>query len=141
MVLDTGTELISAEYPVVRTRPYGHFTNIIWSQFQFDPDQPTKIVDFATAQLGKPYGWMDDLAIGVGLLTRQHTPRWLLRWLANNGEWICSSLSDAALRHAGIHLWDDNRPVGSVFPGSFENWFRDAGWLPRRILFSRKTNR
>ena len=138
MVIDTGTELISAEYPVVRTRPYGHFTNIIWSQFDETESQKTKIATFATNQLDKPYGWADDIAIGVGLLTRQHTPKWLMRWLSNNGEWICSSLSDASLRHAGIHLWDDERPVGAVYPGSFENWYADAGWLPRRILFSKR---
>jgi hypothetical protein len=138
MVIDVGDGLVSAEYPHVIKRDYGHFTNIIWSRFEYTPAQITKITDFANTQLGKNYGWADDIAIGIGLLTRQHTPHWLMRWLSNNGEWICSSLADASLRHAGIHLWDDDRPVGAVYPGSFENWFRDAGWLPKRILFSRR---
>jgi hypothetical protein len=138
MVNDTGTELISAEYPHVRTRPYGYFTNIVWSQFDYTDDQKEKIVTFAEDQVGKPYGWADDLAIGIGLITRQRTPRWLARWLATDGEWICSSLADASLRHAGIHIFNDDRPVGATFPGSFEAFFRDARWLPKRIFFSKR---
>lgn len=141
VVIDVGDGLISAEYPHVRKRDYQHFNNEVWSQFVYTDAQRAKVVEFANAQLGKPYGWADDLAIGVGLITRQHTPNWLMRWLSNNGEWICSSLADACLRNAGIHLWDDDRPVGAVYPGSFELWWRDAGWLPVKILFSRRVKK
>jgi len=138
MVIDTGTEVVSAEYPLVRTRPYGYFTDVVWSQFHLTDAQQDKIVAFAEEQIGKNYNWSDDLAIGVGILTRQHTPRWIMRWLSSDDEWMCSALADACLRHAGIHLWDDDRPVGAVFPGSFQNFFADAGWLPWRIFFSSK---
>lgn len=138
MVYDTGTELISAEYPVVRTRPYGHFTNIVWSQFPLSHAEVGKETPFAYAQVGKAYGWMDDLAIGIGILLHDRTPKWIMRWLSNNGEWICSALCDAILRHAGIHVFDDDRPTGSVFPGSFERFFADSGWLPKRIYFSKR---
>lgn len=138
-VTDTGTCLISAEYPHVRTRPYGHFTNIIWSQFAFQNNQADKIVEFAEAQIGKPYGTLDDIAIGVALITRDHTPHRLMRWLSNNGEWICSALCDAALRHAGIHIFTDGRPVGTVFPGSYTSFYNDAGWMPKHVLFSKRT--
>lgn len=138
MAIDTGTEFVSAEYPFVRTRPYGYFTNCVWSQFIYDDAQPDKIVEFAVAQLGKPYGTLDDIAIGVGILTKEHTPRWLARWLANNGEWICSSLADASLRAGGVHVRNDGVPLGAITPAFFWKFFADAGWLPRRIRFSKR---
>lgn len=138
MIIDTGTEIIDAEFPRVRTRPYGYFTNAIWSQFDLTEAQKDKVVEFAKAQIDKPYGTLDDIAIGVGILTKEHTPGWLAKWLANNGEWICSSLADACLRHAGVHIWDDDRPVGAVPPSAFWRFFDDAKWLPKRIPFSRK---
>jgi len=138
VVIDVGDGLISAEYPYVIKRPYDYFSNIIWSRFDLTIPQQQKIASFANEQLGKRYNWADFLAIGVGILTRQHTPRWLMHWLSSNGEWICSSLSDAALRHGGIHLFDDERPVGAVVPASFERWFADAGWLPVKIRFSKR---
>ena len=138
-IIDTGTDLISAEYPVVRRRPYGHFTNIIWSQFDLTTKTSNKIIDFATNQIGKPYGVTDDIAIGVGIIFHDHTPGTIMRHLSSDGQWICSELADASLRHGGIHIWNDNRPTGAVFPGSFENFYRDAGWLPKHILFSKRT--
>ena len=138
VVIDTGTEVISAEEPVVRTREYGYFDNIVWSQFDLSNAQRDKSAGFAESQVGKPYALADDIAIGVALITREHTPRWLERRLASDGEWQCASLGDASLRHAGVHVFNDDRPMGSVFPGSFWHFFRDAGWLPKRILFSRK---
>ena len=124
--------------PVVRTREYGYFDNIVWSQFDLSNAQRDKSAGFAESQVGKPYALADDIAIGVALITREHTPRWLERRLASDGEWQCASLGDASLRHAGVHVFNDDRPMGSVFPGSFWHFFRDAGWLPKRILFSRK---
>jgi hypothetical protein len=68
VVIDVGDGLVSAEYPHVIKRDYQHFSNEVWSQFEYTDGQRAKIVEFANTQLGKPYGWADDLGTAAGLV-------------------------------------------------------------------------
>ena len=62
-----------------------------------------KVVDFANAQIGAPYGLLSDICIGVDILT----PVWF--WsVRRNGTWICSALAAEALRYGGmLENWPD----------------------------------
>lgn len=127
------TTCVSPEMPKVRTRPVSHFPDAVWSEFDLTVAQRRKITGFVTAQVGKPYSLLDDLLIGIALITREQTPTWIESRLNDDDQWQCAELADAAYQHAGIHLFTDGRPPAAVYPGSFLPIFEAAGWWPRRL--------
>jgi uncharacterized protein YycO len=57
-------------------------------------EQWNRALDFALSQVGKRYDY-----VGVArFISRERSP--------DNGRWFCSELVDAALRHAGVHLFE-----------------------------------
>ena len=71
------TECIGAEPGGVRVRPITAFPDIVWSQFPLTLPEQVKIVTFAKTELSVRYNYADDLFIGIALLSREHTPRWI----------------------------------------------------------------
>ena len=123
------TQCAGAEPGGVRIRPIASFPDVVWSQFPYTLAQQVEIVTFAKTELGVRYNYLDDLFIGIALLTREHTPRWIERVLSDPDSWQCAQLADAALQRAGIHVFTDDRPFGAVYPGSYVEVWKAFGWL------------
>lgn len=69
--------------------------------------------------VGTPYGFSDYIALaflGIGL-----KPKFLRKYVANNGRMICSQLVDYLFCKVGVHLFDDGRPSQDVTPGDILN--------------------
>lgn len=128
VVAISDTECVSAEIQGVIIRPVSHFPKAVWSRFAITDPQRHDIVRFATAQIGKPYALLDDLLIGVALVTRTNTPHWIQDKLMSDDKWQCAELTDAALLAGGINLFPGGRPACAVYPGSFLPLFREHGW-------------
>ena len=124
------TECVEASPWGVRVAPISNYPDAVWSQFPLTLLQQVKVVTFARSQVGVRYNYLDDIFIGIALLTREHTPRWIERVLSDPDSWQCAQLADAALQHAGVHVFRDNRPYGAVYPGSFIPVWEAFGWLP-----------
>jgi hypothetical protein len=70
-----------------------------------------KVIEFATAQVGRRYGFVTIVSILVTLLS----PKFFNVMLPNT--WICSAVAAESLRYAGwYHSWDD---VYQVNPSEF----------------------
>lgn len=127
------TECVGAESPVAILRPVTHFPNAVWSNFDLTGRQQRLITKYANNAIGTKYGWLDDLAIAIALITRRQTPAWLTRYIASTKRTQCAELADAAYRAAGIHLFRDGRPPSAVYPGSFVGIYKDFGWWPKGL--------
>jgi len=79
-------------------------------------------------QLGVTYSYADDLLIGIDQLTPGNLPTTWYDALTNGRSWCCSALADAYLHRAGIDLFP-GQPVGAIYPGSYEQPWKDRGWL------------
>lgn len=98
------------------------YPNAIWStgKIPLTDDQRKIIVAAAFNCWGKPYNWLDILAIGlaqrrfgriIGLKS------WIANRLSDDGTLICSQLVDYCYQMAGVELFKDGRPCGMVSPG------------------------
>ena len=123
------TLCVGAEPGGVRVRPITDFPDVAWSAFPYTLPQQVKVVTFAKSEIGVRYNYLDDLFIGIALIVREHTPRWIERVLSDPDSWQCAQLADAALQHAGIHVFTDDRPFGAVYPGSYVDVWKAFGWL------------
>lgn len=123
------TTCIGAEPGGVRIRPITDFPEIAWSDIPYTDTEARRVVSYAVRHLGVRYNWADDILIGLTLILKSHAPRWLIREVSDTDSFQCSQLADAALFAAGIHIFDDDRPFGAVYPASFVPWFREEGWL------------
>jgi uncharacterized protein YycO len=123
--------VVSAETTGVAILPVTHFTNVAWSDFPLTDRQQAKIIAYALAEVGVPYGVLTYLWIGVSRLTRWATPRWLERIISDQHTMICSQLADSAYQHAGVHLFRDHRPPGAVVPGDIGQVFYDFNWVDK----------
>jgi len=118
---DTGVAIVPAD----------DFPDAIWSQFELTAGQKQKITSFALSQQGKPYSYADFIVVGIAALLKRWrltVPNWVYKRLASTDQWICSSLADAALEHAGINLFP-GMPYAACIPGSFVPIWEDAGWM------------
>lgn len=122
---------VSAEMEGVRLRPISHFPNAIWSDFALTARQRRNIIGFALEQLGKPYAILDDIFIGISIITKSRTPQWIVQTVLNSDRWQCAELADASLLAGGIRLFRDGRPPRAVYPGSFIPTFKRRGWWTR----------
>lgn len=125
----SATTAISAQPGGVVERPISDYPETVWSRFPYSTAQVTKITTYARDKLGAPYNWIDDFAIGLTLKLGWHAPRWLVHEVSDRHTFQCSQLADAALIYAGVHVFDDGRPSGAVYPASFVPLFHNLGWM------------
>lgn len=125
----SSTTCIGAEPGGVRIRPISDFPEVVWADAPYTPTQRLKVLAYVLLQRGVRYNWADDILIGLTLILKSHAPRWMLREVSDTDSFQCSQLAAAALSAAGVHVFDDDRPAGAVYPASYVPWFRDAGWL------------
>lgn len=138
IVAISDTECIGAEPNGATIRPLSFFPNAIWSRFPLSDAQAQGSAQWAAEREGRPYNWIDDAIIGIQCVSGVVFPRFITNHYDNDKYYECAQLADAALTHgAGISVFDDNRPPGLVYPGSFEKLFREYGWWTRPELVAR----
>lgn len=118
------SEIIEAEPNGADYNSSNAYPNAVWSHMTLTDDQRVAIVSAAQADLHKPYGWLDIACIAFVQKRWFHGrlgTNWLWRRIATrvsgDGTMICSQLVDNAYETAGVHLFTDGRPQGSVSPG------------------------
>jgi hypothetical protein len=127
VALDDGT-CIGAEPGGARIRPLSDFPQTSWSAFALTLHQVIMIVNWCRDHEGVPYNFLDDVAIGLALLTRMHVPGFVQRRLSSDEHLQCAQLADSAYAAAGVHLFEDVLP-GAVYPGTFVPLWRQVGWM------------
>lgn len=120
---------VSAEPGGARLRPIDAWPDTVWSDFPITNAQRAKIVQRGHSYINRPYNWLNDLSIGVGLVLGWETPKFIREYLWSEESLECAQLCDAAYDHAGYHIFNDGRLPGAVWPGSFEKIYRKNGWL------------
>lgn len=119
---------IGAQPGGARIRHISEFQDVVWSQFQFTPEQASDAVQWLREQEGKEYNYLDDLFIGIAILEKQNTANWITELLSSTDSWQCAQLADAHLTRQGIHVFQDERPFGAVFPSSYTDYYQEKGW-------------
>lgn len=119
---------VSAEPGGAVLRPTDYWPNTVWSQFALSEADVTAITAIGAGFIGTPYNFLDDLMIGIGIAYRYKAPLWIRKWLSSDSSLECAQLCDSAYEHAGLHIFDDGRLPGAVFPGSFEPIWKANGW-------------
>jgi hypothetical protein len=123
------TRAVSAEPGGAVFRPLNFWPDTIWSDFDLTAEQHKDITDWAVQHIHTPYNFADDLAIGLALVFKLRTPKWIQRYLSSDFVLECGQLCDSAYRAAGIELFNDGRLPGAVYPGSFVPIFQQNGWM------------
>lgn len=131
------TECIGAEPKGAKIRPITDFPVAIWSEFDYAPGQAQAVADWARDREHRPYNFIADALIGLGIGLGLPMPRFITRLFDGDHFYECAQLADAALLHAGIQLFETGRGPGSVYPGSFEPVFKLLGFWPSDLPISR----
>lgn len=108
---------------IVEARPIGvsfgkasSYEHIAWNQHESITDeQRTAVVDYALAQIGKPYGFLDIFTIFLRILGLRVPPVKLWNKLSKREGFICSELVAEAYSKASFKLI--NKPLNLVTPG------------------------
>jgi len=123
------TECIGAQPGGAKILPIDYSPNLVWSKFDLTPQQAQACADWARAREHRPYSFINDALIGISCLFGITFPRFITKHFSNDKTYECAQLADAALTlGAGISVFDDSRPFGTVYPGSFEVLFKKYGW-------------
>lgn len=123
------TECISAEPGGAKIKPLDYRDDIIWSHFNFAPEQAQACADWARAREGRPYNFINCALIGFYCVTRIPLPRLVTDRFITDKSYQCAQFADSALTQgAGIKIFDDNRYRGGVHTGSFGDLFKEQGW-------------
>ena len=129
MIVITGeNECVSADPEGVRKRPLTDFPDRAVSRFELTPEQVDAVVAFAYAQVDKPYAYLDDALIAIERIFSFRFPHWVRARFADDGQWQCAELADAALYAGGLRVFKDDRMFGDVYPGSYEFEFVKRRW-------------
>lgn len=99
----------------------------IFIEWGITDEQSQVIVNEARKLVGTPYGFSDYVALALARFGIK--PKWLARYVENNGRLICSQLADLVYSRAGIHLFDDGRLPNEVTPGDLVNRYLEKDWL------------
>lgn len=122
--------VISCDPAGVEELPITAFPGAVWSHFPLELQQTAQIINFARAQLGRPYDQVLFLWCGVArLFGVKHTPAWIQARLNSQKSWICSQICDAAYQAGGMHLFKDHRVEGAVVPADYAPIWEANGWL------------
>lgn len=108
---------------LVEARPVGvsfgkasSYEHIAWNQHESITDeQRAEIVDYAVAQIGKPYGFLDIFTIFLRIVGLRVPPVKLWNKLSKREGFICSELVAEAYDKASFTLI--NKPLNLVTPG------------------------
>jgi uncharacterized protein YycO len=109
---------------IVEARPTGvkfgkvdQYPVIAWNKHEdsLTDEKRTEIVDYAVAQIGKPYGYLDILVIFLRAFGLKLPPSKLWVSLARGQGFICSELVSEAYEHANYSL--SKKPDALVTPG------------------------
>jgi hypothetical protein len=108
---------------IVEARPIGvsfgkasNYKHIAWNQHEtLTKVQRSKIVDYAVAQIGKPYGFLDIFTIFLRIIGLRIPPVKLWNKLSMRQGFICSELVAEAYDKVGVTLI--NKPINLVTPG------------------------
>lgn len=123
------TECIGAQPGGAKIRPIDFTPNLVWSQFDLTPAQAQASADWARAREGRPYSFINDALIGISCGLDFAWPKFITEHYSNDKTYECAQLADAALTlGAGISVFNDGRPFGTVYPGSFEPIFKKNSW-------------
>lgn len=135
IVCVSSTHIVEAMPNGVQYSLLTEYDNAIWSDFDLTDEQAQGTADFAISAIGTPYNWLDDVLIGLSCETGAELPK-LIRDRLDTGEYYqCAQLADASLTKGGhFTVFDDGRPPGLVYPGSFEHMYRERGWWTRPDL-------
>jgi hypothetical protein len=137
MVVDVGGgQCISADSDGVAVRQLTDFPTAVWSEFALTGPQQDTVAAYATAQVGKPYAYLDDALIAVERTFRFRFPAWIRQRFQDDGQFQCAQLCDASLAAAGVNVFHDGRMIGDVFPGSYEQEFIKRGWYTLKFFKS-----
>lgn len=129
LALDDGY-CIGAEPGGARIRNIAEIDDVVWSGFTFTTAQEDNLVSIGRSLSGTPYSYMGDLTIGLSLLLGdKRMPQWLQRGVRSEGHLQCAQLVDDVYTRAGIHLFNDGRIPGAVYPASYVPLFHRKGWL------------
>lgn len=109
-------QCIEGEPGGARYNKLANYPHAVYSSLPLTGPQRAAIVAWATAHLGTPYSWLDDLEIGLVDLFGW-APKWMRKRLASTSTLMCSQFVDAAYTAAGVPLFKDGRPAGGVSPG------------------------
>lgn len=140
VVAITETLVIGADPAGATVHRVSDYPDAVWSHFGLTDQQRHAIVVWASAHVGTPYSFLDDAAIGIALLSGIPTPRWVQERLSSDRHLQCAQLADAAYLAAGLHLFDDGRLPGAVYPGSFIPIWQQHGWWPGAPNYVRPTH-
>jgi len=108
---------------LVEARPVGvsfgkasNYDHIAWNQHEnITEDRRAAIVDYAVAQIGKPYGFLDIFTIFLRIIGLRIPPVKLWNKLSKRQGFICSELVAESYYKAGFTLI--NKPINLVTPG------------------------
>jgi uncharacterized protein YycO len=102
LLVDSDGSLVEAETTGVRRSPLAKYRDdeyhLVRLGEEFRPEARQRAVDYALAQVGQAFGFLDMAGAGLHLLFG-----WPLRWVRRNHE-ICSTLIVKALQHGGLAL-------------------------------------
>jgi hypothetical protein len=142
IVCVSDTHIVEAMPGGVQYNLLTNYDNAIWSDFDLTPEQAQGTADFAISAINTPYNWLDDVLIGLSCETGLDLPKIVSDRLDSGEFYQCAQLADASLTKGGhFTVFDDGRPPGLVYPGSFEAMFRDRGWWTRPDLAENPASR
>lgn len=88
--------------------------------------QRALVFDMAKRQAGKPYNFLDVVALGLSQFGFK--PAWAWRRIANPRTLFCSQLVDYVWELVGFHAFDDGRQHHDVSPGDIADLAFVEGW-------------
>lgn len=130
VVVNVGNDqIVGAEPGGAKLTSTSVYPHVVWSQFDYTDWQRDRVVEYAINHIGWEYNYLDDAAIGIGLLLgRDLTPLFIKARIQDPDALQCAQLADNALLGAGIHVKADHRIPRAIFPGSFVPYFKEQGW-------------
>jgi hypothetical protein len=130
MVVHAGRgQVVSADPGGVKLWAANLYPDAVWSKFDIRGLQAQTIAEWARAQVGRDYAYVDDALIGCERLLRIRFPNWVRRSYEYTERWQCAQLATGALLQGGIDPWpNDPDSLGDRAPGDYERLFIRRGW-------------
>lgn len=122
------TECVGSEPGTGVTLRKHDYEPLVWSHFELTEEQAFACAEWAKSRIGRPYSFINGFFIGLAMYGIR-VPKFIRKRFDNDTHYQCAQFADAALTlGAGITVFDDGRDFGVVYPGSFEQLFKERGW-------------